>query len=292
MKFLRRNAIALIALTLAIGGGTAYAAATINGGKIIPGTIGAKKLTPGLIQRIDAGAGFPGQQGPAGVPGARGPEGPEGPAGPQGPAGVASYGAVNWGQIDRNTTPGAIVALRGGPAGSSGEGSLSINVGSTNKADFGNEVDYVGSPLPALVDVGFDVLTTGENVARGGAGVNMPVVRLEIDPEGAAGTTTNYATLVGAPLANSTPGVWETVTGAQMAWGITGGQFNSPATAANCGLNGPRCDVADVQALLADAKVLSVAVGKGTDYAWVGSVDALTIGGQVIDFEPNGVVVR
>ena len=162
----------------------------------------------------------------------------------------------------------------------------------TSKADFGNEVDFVGSPLPDLGQASYRVLTTGENVSRGGGQPNMPVIRIEIDPEGAAGTTTNYATLVGSPLANSTANAWATVTGAEMAWGLTGGQFNSPATAANCGLNGPRCTAAEAQALLADAKVLSVAVGKGTDYAWVGSVDSLAIGGQVVNFEPNGVIVE
>jgi hypothetical protein len=37
------------------------------------------------------------------------------------------------------------------------------------------------------------------------------------------------------------------------------------------------------------AKILTVAVGKGRDYAWVGAVDGLTINGTVYDFEPFGV---
>ena len=74
-------------------------------------------------------------------------------------------------------------------------------------------------------------------------------------------------------------------------WGITGDQFNTPATVANCGLNGPGCTFAQVKTLLGDAgaTIYTAAVTKGRDAAFQGAVDGLTINGSVYDFEPFGV---
>jgi hypothetical protein len=51
-----------------------------------------------------------------------------------------------------------------------------------------------------------------------------------------------------------------------------------------------------VQAYLDDggdaAKILSVAVTKGREYAWQGAVDGLTLNNVVYDFEEHGVLVR
>jgi len=100
--------------------------------------------------------------------------------------------------------------------------------------------------------------------------------------------------LVFDPGANSTSNRWSvyidaTTTGV---WGLTGSQFNSPPTQENCGINGPRCTFAQVKAFLATgsgAKISSVAVTKGRDFAWQGAVDGLRINSTVYDFEPFGV---
>lgn len=281
----------------------------IKNGSIKPVDLN-KKLRKKINQRSVAAAAEPGAAGAPGPKGDAGPQGPQGEKGEQGiqgaqgPPGLVTYGADHWSPIDRNTTPGAVAALRAGPyqlggpspvAPPLGEGSLGLNVTSTTKADFGNEIDYLGDPVSGLTAVGFSVFTTGENVSRGGAS-NLPNIRFEIDPNGAGGTTTNYSTLSYVPgdVGATVNGWTEIDATAQGTWGLTGGQFNSPATAANCGLNGPRCTFAEIQAFLATgtgATILSVAVGKGTDNGWVGAVDALRLNDQTIDFEPNGVRV-
>jgi hypothetical protein len=89
----RQNAIALVALALAIGGGSAYAAITIP-----PHSVGTAQLKPGavvssrvkdgsLLARDFASGQLP--SGPAGSPGAVGPKGPTGPKGDKGDPGPA-----------------------------------------------------------------------------------------------------------------------------------------------------------------------------------------------------------
>jgi hypothetical protein len=122
----------------------------------------------------------------------------------------------------------------------------------------------------------------------------MPSISFEIDPNGAGGTTTGYSTLVWLPAANSPANQWSGYLDATTEgfWGLTGGQFNSPPTAANCGINGPRCSFAEVQAFLATgtgAEILTAGISKGRDFAWQGAVDGLRINGTTYDFEPFGV---
>jgi hypothetical protein len=75
-RFLRHNAIALLALFLALGG-TSFAAATLINGKLIkPHTIAKNRLTNKAIAQL---RGNRGPQGPAGAAGARGPTGAQGP---------------------------------------------------------------------------------------------------------------------------------------------------------------------------------------------------------------------
>lgn len=124
----------------------------------------------------------------------------------------------------------------------------------------------------------------------------MPSIRFEIDPHAAGGTTTAFSTLVFTPTANSPAGKWTHIDATtEGRWGLTGNQFNSPATAANCGLNGPECSFAELQAFLATgtgATIFTVAVGKGKDFAFEGAVDGLEINGDTVNFEPNSVIVE
>jgi hypothetical protein len=91
------------------------------------------------------------------------------------------------------------------------------------------------------------------------------------------------------PAANSPANRWSPFIDATTSgfWGLTGTQFNSPATAANCGLDGPRCSFDQVKALLANATIYTAQITKGRDFAWHGAVDGLVINDTTIDFEPT-----
>lgn len=81
-SYVRRHHIALLALFLALGGGTALAASGfINGSRIKPNSIPKNRLTKAAI------AGLKGARGPKGDPGAVGPTGAKGDAGIRGAAG-------------------------------------------------------------------------------------------------------------------------------------------------------------------------------------------------------------
>jgi hypothetical protein len=73
---MRQNAIALVALFLALGGTSLGAATLINGSQIKPHTIAKNRLTNKAIKQLK---GARGPQGPAGAPGAAGAQGPAGP---------------------------------------------------------------------------------------------------------------------------------------------------------------------------------------------------------------------
>lgn len=74
--------IALVALFVALSGGTAVASRLISGRSIANRSISERKLTSGAIAHLR------GQRGPTGPAGASGPKGDTGATGPQGPAGA------------------------------------------------------------------------------------------------------------------------------------------------------------------------------------------------------------
>jgi len=85
----RRNAVAYIALTMAMGG-TSYAAAelprdSVGSAQIRTSAVRSSDVKDGDLRARDFRAG----ELPAGPAGLAGPQGPAGPAGPQGPAGDA-----------------------------------------------------------------------------------------------------------------------------------------------------------------------------------------------------------
>jgi Collagen triple helix repeat (20 copies) len=138
-RHLRHNAIAYVALVLAMGG-TSYAATTLPAN-----SIGTRQLQNGAVtgQKVRAhsllaqdfklgqlssgvkgntgaaglqgpkgDSGTAGAQGPKGDTGATGPQGPQGPTGPAGPSGSAPAGTITGYQVitadgDIATDPGA-----------------------------------------------------------------------------------------------------------------------------------------------------------------------------------------
>jgi hypothetical protein len=218
----------------------------------------------------------------------------------------------HWGVITRNTIGSPVAALRDGPFGSFGvtgtaaqppygQGSLGIEVADhstslapqSEKADFGNEVDFYGNPVLGLTKVGFHVFQTGENITYGGP-TNMPNIRFEIDPNLTA--TDTYSTLVwvpdAAPVATTnswSPFIDATSTGY---WYLTG----AAGTLTGCTQSLPHCSFADVKTRLDNGGdkpiIYSVAVGKGRDSMWIGAVDGLRINQNIYDFEADGVRTR
>src|SRR4029079_4240212 len=160
------------------GAGGAAASQLLTGRDIQNGSIFGKELSEKIRSKIArAGtAGAPGQQGPQGPQGAAGAQGPKGDTGatgaqgPPGPAGTnAVYVGPNWGVIDRNTEGSPVAVLRAGPVFGAaanpkpplGIGALSLIVkDSTEKIDFGNQVDFAGNPVSGLSQVGFSYTQT------------------------------------------------------------------------------------------------------------------------------------
>jgi Collagen triple helix repeat (20 copies) len=251
-------------------------------------------------------AGTNGTNGQAGANGQDGAAGAQGPAGPAGAAGAdgkdATYVGPHWGEVDRNTTPGASATLRSGPFESAfgnnlkpvdGEGSLQISTGANTKVDFGNEVDFVGANVADLNDLSYYVYTTQENIdaAHGDVG-NLPLLRLEVNPGAlTAGGTKAYASLVFIPNGTGvTQGTFSKIDATDDAagkWYFTG----STGTATGCALATP-CTLAQINAAAPHATISTLSIGKGSDYAFVGAVDDLRVNGKVYDFEPFGVYER
>lgn len=88
--------ISVLALTVALGGTSAYAMNTIGTRDIKDNSIQSRDIRDGAVRIIDMNPNavrrLQGQQGPAG---AQGPAGPQGEAGPQGPAGAGRWVLVN-----------------------------------------------------------------------------------------------------------------------------------------------------------------------------------------------------
>jgi hypothetical protein len=296
---LRKSILACLAVALIVGASSATAATLITGKQIKNGTITAADIKRGSINSSRLSQGLRdrlspvGSQGKPALPGATGDHGDKGDKGDHGDKGDKGdpgprLSSGNWGVINRNTIHSPTVELRSGPFDAPvGDGSLNIAVADgTEKAAYGNEVDFAGEPLD-LTAVGFHVYNVGENTAA--PADNMPSIAFEIDPNVAA-VASDYSSLVFTP-AESAPNAWSgyidaTTTGL---WGLTGGAFNSTP----CSLNGARCTFAAMMTYLNDGgappTIYSAGVSKGRDYEFHGAVDGLRINDTVFDFEEDGV---
>jgi len=250
---------------------------SVTTGSVKDGTLTLNDFSAGVKVALK---GDPGDAGPAGAAGAKGD------VGPQGPPGV--WSGAHWGTVLRNTIGAGSAELR--PTSTlapAGVGALELNTGTpTDKAAFGNEVDFVGDQVSAITALGFTVYTTGENNAR--ATNNMPSITFEINPNLATSTRT-YSSMVFAPN-NSAANGWTAIDARDdslgKVWGLTGADMP-------CNINGARCTWTELQAALDDggagASVYSLSIGKGRDFEFHGAADKLVYNGNLFDFEPTGV---
>jgi hypothetical protein len=268
------------ALVVGLGSVTAVAADMVTSKDIKNNTIRSVDIKNGTIATKDMS-----RKAKRDLRGNRGPRGPEGPQGPPGQA--AAYQGVNWSIVDRNTIGNGDSFLRAGPSAGEdapphGVGSLALRTGSaTDKAAFGNQVDFAGDPLSGIGAVSYWVYTTGEN--RTIAENNLPSAAFEVDPSGAENTAPNYSTLVYAP-ATAAANAWTELDASDARWYYTG------AAGATSGCNQVTyCTFDEAKAAFPDATILSVQITKGRDNAFSGAVDGLTLGDTTYDFEPFGV---
>jgi len=282
-------------LVAALGAGSATAATIITGRDVKDGSLGSADLRDGSVRVKDLrAAAVATLRGHTGKTGPQGAQGPQGPAGTAAPAERPGWVGAEWSIVDRNVIGNGDSYLRPGPDNAPwGVGSLGLRTGSgSDKAAFGNQVDFAGDRVEDLTSVGLRVFTTGENVVAGGSAPNMPSITFEIDPNVSA-VASSYSSLVFMPD-SSAPNGWSgyidaTSTGR---WGLTGSRF----AGTTCDINGARCTFAQVQEYLADggdpATILTAQITKGRDFAFSGAVDGLRLNDTVYDFEPLGVVAR
>jgi len=255
-----------------------------------PGTVGpAGPMGPVGPQGGDGEQGVKGDTGAAGAKGDQGATGAKGDTGATGADGKDFvWSGEHWGTVLRNTLGSGSADLKATSTDAPlGAGALEINTASpTDKASYGNEVDFLGQSVAGITKLGFSVYTTGENNAR--AAGNMPSITFEIDPNLTALPNVNYSSMVFSPT-NSAANVWTAVDATDdslgKVWGLTGA--NMP-----CSINTGRCTWTEMKAALdngAGAVILTLAVGKGRDFEFHGAVDKLLYNAATFDFEPTGV---
>ena len=219
----------------------------------------------------------------------------------------------HWGVIARNTIGSPVADHRNGPYGSFGvtgpsgrppfgKGSLGIAVAtnSTNrvppseKAYFGNEVDFYGDNVLALREVGFHVFQTGENVSYGGPR-NMPNIIFEIDANltNPLCAADNYTSMVWVPDASPALNQWSGYLDATSTgyWYFTGNE----GVCTGC-TEASNCTFAQAKTALNDGPpapvMYTAAINKGRDFLWAGAVDGFRINSSIFDFELLGVFER
>jgi hypothetical protein len=269
---------------------------SLSSREMAEGSISLDRLSDGTQRRInekprDGKDGVNGTNGVDGKDGANGRNGANGKDGANGQDGAAGTNATsdsgNWGVVSRNVIGSPDIDLRSGPAAPPlGKGSLKLLVGDgTEKAAYGNEVDFIDAPLASITAASFGVYTTGENRAISPA--NLPSLAFEVDPSGpGSASAPNFSTLVSLP-ADAPANQWSTQDAAAAQWFYTG----AAGTASGCNQTTP-CTFAAAKAAFPNATLFSVQITKGRDNGWQGAVDALRINGQVFDFEASGVTVR
>jgi hypothetical protein len=217
--------------------------------------------------------------------------------------GLTAYSGARWGVVHRNVIGNGDAYLGAGPGfvqvgeppdvevvvtpAPFGVGSLGFRTGSaTDKAAFGNALDFLGDPVAGLSAVSFHTFTTGENIDI--SPINLPTISIEILANLAPGLG-DYTTMVYEPPAQL-PG-WQfhdAVAEVDPHWRLTGAEGDE--TGCN---QVTLCTFEDLLNALDDggtqALIGTVTIAKGSDFAFSGAVDGLRINDIVYDFEPNGV---
>ncbi len=201
----------------------------------------------------------------------------------------SSYVGPDWSVVDRNVIGNGDAYLRSGPSAAggvappSGIGSLGLRTGApTDKAAFGDQVDFAGQPLSGIDTVSYYVFTTGENNTA--AADNLPSVAFEVNPNTNGRT---FSTLVYVPT-QAAGNAWTKLDAStDQQWFYTG------AFGTDSGCNQTTyCTLAQAKAAAPGATLYTAQITKGRDYAFSGAVDDLQINHTVYDFEPNGVIRR
>jgi len=299
-KNLRTAALAIGAVAGA-GTGTATAATgLIHGSDIAHHTITAKQIKRASLHADDltatARAKLRGHRGPAGPRGARGPAGKP-----------ATFSALPWGVIGRNTIGSPVGQLRVGPGNTPlGIGSLGIEVagppsgGTTADAEklswgvvgaaFAKETG-VSNP-GAITSLTYKEYTDIDDSTALPAGI---AIEANPDISGISYTTLTYVPPVPSAADHNK---WVTVdTSAAPVAGQSGWVASGAAgTSTGCTLSTP-CSLADLQSKLGpNASILTFAVVKGRDNAWNGAVDDLEVGSSgsrtIFNFDPLGVTAH
>jgi hypothetical protein len=227
-------------------------------------------------------------------------------------AGDVETKSEHWGVIARNTIGSPVAELRDGPYGTFkafgdaaqppfGKGSLGIAVANNSttlsppseKAAFGNEVDFRGENTLSMTQAGFHVFQTGENVGYGGAS-NLPNITLEIDANLNALPADDYTSMVWVPNGTGLPvDQWTGYIDATSNgyWYFTGAE----AGATGCTQAGT-CNFTQAMTALNDGGATPVTytyqVAKGRDNMWIGAVDGARYNGKIYDFEADGVKMK
>jgi len=249
----------------------------VNSDKIADGSVTSKDILNGTIQTADISAGAQDA--------------------------LTAVSGSNWGVMDRNVIGNGDTDLRAGPSfvqvgdppdvtveltpAPAGVGSLGIRTGAgTDKAAFGNALDFLGDPVSDLTNVSFFVFTTGENISE--SPINLPNISIEILAN-LGPVPGDYTTMVYEPPQQA-PG-WQEHDAAADAvahWRVTGAEGDT--TGCN---QVTACTFTELMTALNDggdpALIGTVGISKGSDFAFSGAVDALQINDTIYDFEPNGV---
>lgn len=300
--------LAVVALVVGVSGG-AVAAKLITGKDVKDGSLTSKDIKNGTIATNDLknGAVAKSKMKDQAVTSAKIKDGTVGANDLSSAAKnslKATYAGPNWSIVDRNVQGDADAFLRAGPsvtlAGGNianpplGIGSLGIRTaGGSDKAAFGNQVDFAGMPFSDVTAVGYSVFATGEDVAPPGASLtNLPSISFELDfnPGGALEFHTLFyqPSITVGDVNRWTPE--DAVADTTAHWGL------SNAAGTPCDQNGSLCTFAQLQDYLAtnepDAQILTVQVTKGSGQPpFSGAVDALQINNDIYDFEPFGVSI-
>jgi hypothetical protein len=216
---------------------------------------------------------------------------------------LSAYSGPNWNVMHRNVIGNGDTELQAGPGfvqvgeppdvevvitpAPLGVGSLGIRTGSiTDKAAFGNALDFLLDPVSGLTDVSFQVFTTGENIDI--SPTNLPHIDIEIlanlEPDAGDYTTMVYEPPVQAPGWQ----LHDAVADPDPHWRLTGAE----GTLTGCN-DVTFCTFDELLTALDDgapaAVIGTVGISVGAFAPFSGAVDALQINDTVYDFEPNGV---